>query len=147
MGARGPVPKRSSERRRRNKDSVVETVKLDANAVPVVVPAADPTWHEIARDWYESLRNSGQQQFFEPSDWQAARYVAEVMSRNLKQRKFSAMLFAAVWSAMNDLLTTEAARRRVRMEIERGGEPEEAPARVTALADYRNSLGVADGRK
>jgi len=40
---------------------------------------------------------------------------------------------------MSDLLTTEAARRRVRMEIERGGAPEK-PAGVVAIADYRKRL-------
>ena len=137
-GARGPVPKRSSERRRRNKDSQVETVKPITATVDA--PAADPKWHPIAHDWYESLKTSGQAQYFEPSDWQYARYVADVMSRNLKQRaKFSSVLFAAVTSAMNDLLTTEAARRRVRLEIERGGEGEQ-PAGVIAMADYQKRL-------
>jgi hypothetical protein len=139
MGARGPVPKRSNERRRRNKESKVET------ATPLLAqvdgPPAEERWHPIARDWYESLMTSGQAQFYEPSDWQAARYVADAMSRNLRQKKFSSVLFASVFSAMSDLLTTEAARRRVRMEIERGsGEPAE-PAGVTAIADYRSRLG------
>lgn len=143
-GARGPVPKRSTERRRRNKDSQVETIKPPTLAVDA--PAATPTWHPIALDWYESLKTSGQAQFFEPSDWQYARYVADVMSRNLKQRaKFSSVLFAAVTSAMNDLLTTEAARRRVRLEIERGGE-QETPAGVVALADYTKRLGAGKKR-
>jgi hypothetical protein len=139
-GTRGPVPKRSTERRRQNKESQVETVKVEGLG-PVDVPAADPGWHVIARDWYESLAKSGQSMFYEPSDWQYARYVADVMSRNLKQgKKFSAMLFTAVQSGMSDLLTTEADRRRVRMEIERGGAPDQ-PAGVTALADYRKRLG------
>jgi len=137
-GTRGPVPKRSTERRRRNKQSKVDTVVVDGPKV--VVPEAGANWHPIARDWYESLKDSGQSQFYEPSDWQYARFIAEVMSRNLKQtRKFSAMLFAAVQSGMSDLLTTEAARRRVRMEIERGG-GEETPASVTAIKDYRSRL-------
>lgn len=142
---RGPVPKRSTERRRRNTDSKTDVVKL-VGAAPVVAPEADETWHPIAIDWYRSLGESGQAVFFEPSDWQAARYVADIMSRSLKARKFSAMLFAAVWSAMNDLLTTEASRRRVRMEFERGGEPE-TPAGVIALASYRKSLGAGTGKK
>jgi hypothetical protein len=42
---------------------------------------------------------------------------------------------------MSDLLTTEADRRRVRMEIERGGAPASSqPAGVTAIADYRERL-------
>lgn len=134
----GPVPKRSSERRRRNKDSKVETVK--PIKAKVDQPAPEDRWHPIAHDWYTSLAESGQAQFFEPSDWHYARYVADVMSRNLKQRaKFSAVLFASVTSAMNDLLTTEASRRRVRMEIERGTATAE-PAGVTAIADYRKRL-------
>lgn len=138
MGARGPVPKRSTERRRRNKESKVETAP--AVVADVAIPKANTRWHPIARDWFTSLSESGQSQFYEPSDWQAARYVAEAMSRNLKQTtRFSAVMFAAVWSAMGDLLSTEAARRRVRMEIERGA-VDEAPAGVTAISDYRRRL-------
>jgi len=138
---RGPVPKRSSERRRRNKDSQVESVKPLRERVDQ--PPAEDRWHPIARDWYESLAESGQAQFFEPSDWQYARVVADALSRNLKQRaKFSAVLFASVTSAMNDLLTTEGARRRVRLEIERAGIGE-TPASVTAIADYRKRLSGA----
>lgn len=141
MGARGPVPKRSAERRRRNKDAAVETVK--PITLRVKPPAAKAHWHPIAKAWYKSLGESGQAQFYEPSDWWYAQYVAEALSRNLKQgAKFSSMLFAAVLSAMNDLLTTEGARRRVRLEIERGGEPDQ-PASVTAISEYRERLKPA----
>lgn len=146
MGQRGPAPKRSTERRRRNADSKVDTVKVDVGAT-VEIPKPNPQWHAIAKDWYLSLAQSGQAQFYEPSDWQYARYVADAMSRNLKSgAKFSAMLFAAIQSAMNDLLTTEAARRRVRLEIERGGEPE-TPASVTAIVDYQKRLGASGKKK
>lgn len=135
MGARGPAPKRSSERRRRNKDSKAETVKV---AGPFEVPPAKSTWHPVAKEWYEALKISGQAQFFEPSDWAAARFVAEAVSQNLRSKRFSAQLFAAVWSAMGDLLTTEADRRRARLEIER--ELDKPPAGVTALDEYRKAL-------
>ncbi|MCU1500572.1 MAG: hypothetical protein JWM47_4525 [Acidimicrobiales bacterium] len=149
MGQRGPVPKRSTERRRRNKESETQTVKPPAPAAgkskttadgQVKRPAAARHWHPIAKAWYTSLAESGQSQFYEPSDWQAARYVAEVMSKQLKAKP-SAQLFAAIWSAMTDLLTTEAARRRVRMEIERPPAGDETPAGVTALDEYRQRLG------
>jgi hypothetical protein len=144
-GTRGPVPKRSTERRRRNKDSEVETTKI-AGLGPVEVPPADDTWHPIARDWYVSLAQSGQSTFYEPSDWQYARYVAQVMSVNLKQgKKFSAMLFSAVQSGMADLLTTEADRRRVRMEIDRGEADEKPAPGVAQIADYRKRLGAGGG--
>lgn len=138
-GTRGPVPKRSAERRRRNSSSKVETVP--AIVALVEPPDADPKWHPIAAGWFDSLKISGQSRFYEPSDWQAARLVAEVMSKNLRQKKFSSVLFAAVSAAMSDLLTTEADRRRVRMEIERDQGGEQQPAGITAIADYRKAIG------
>jgi len=131
----GPVPKRSSERRRRNKSGDVESV--DFGGV-VEQPPAHESWHRIAREWYESLAESGQAQFYEPSDWRTAQYVAEAMSRNLESGRFSGQLFAAVMSAMTDLLTTEGSRRRARLEIERGEVVEEQP--VTAISEYRKRL-------
>lgn len=141
MGQRGPVPKRSDERRRRNKES--EPDKVRAIVEHVVVPKPSLKWHPIAKAWYEALAESGQSKFYEPSDWAAAQYVAESMSINLRQAKarFSAVLFSAVWTAMGDLLTTEAERRRVRMEIDRGAEQLELPAGVAAIEDYRRELG------
>lgn len=141
MGQRGPIPKRSEARRRRNVESKTEQV------APVVakvrVPAADRKWHRLARAWYESLAESGQSRFFEPSDWAAARYVAEVMSRSLAGEEISATLFRAVWSSLGDLMTTEAARRRLRLEVDRQlATPPAQSAAVTALADYRKTLGA-----
>jgi hypothetical protein len=138
MGKRGPVPKRSSERRRRNKESKPETVA--AIVEKVEAPRPSSRWHPAAKRWYLSLAESGQSQFYEPSDWAAAAYVAEAMSMNLRQaKKFSSVLFAAVFSAMSDLLTTEASRRRVRLEVERGDAPAEL-ASVTAIAGYKKNL-------
>ena len=137
----GPVPKRSSERRRRNKESAVDTVRVEVGA-GVEIPKPHSTWHPIAKRWYLSLPGSGQSSFYEPSDWALAEYLAEAMSRNLKQgARFSSVLFASVMSGMNDLLTSEASRRRVRLEIERGDAPAES-AGVTALADYRKRAGL-----
>ncbi len=105
---------------------------------PVAVPPVNPSWHELARDWYESLSTSGQARHFEPSDWAAARYVAEVMTQNLNASRFSAQLFAAVWQAMGDLLTTEGERRRVKLEINRKPpKPDGGPGKVARLDDYR----------
>ena len=138
----GPVPKRSTERRRRNKPEGVQVEQVPVVTPVVECPPADESWHPIARDWYDSLAQSGQAVFYEPSDWATARYVAEAMSRGLQASRFSAQLFAAVSSAMTELLTTEGARRRARLEIERGKSGEEKkPADVTALDDYRAALG------
>lgn len=139
MGTRGPVPKRDAERRRRNAPDV-ETTKVEMTG-EVEAPDIDSTWHPLAKDWYVSLGKSGQSKYFEPSDWSAARILAHDMTRHLTNRRPSSQWLAALWSAMNDLLTTEGARRRVRMEIDRKpGEPEAAGdgATVTHLDRYRD---------
>jgi hypothetical protein len=143
MGRSGPVPKRSSERRRRNKPEGGEITSVSVRAGTVEQPPVSEEWHPIAKDWYGSLAQSGQARFYEPSDWQTARYVAEVMSRNLEASRFSAQLFAAVSSAMTELLTTEGARRRARIELERNGAVDvDEDAAVIALDEYQRRLTV-----
>lgn len=139
MGTRGPVPKRQAEQmghRTKAEKAEVETVAASGS---VPVPASSPDWHPTALLWFESLAESGQSRFYEPSDWAAAVYVAEVMTKNLNTGRFSAQLFAAVWSAMSELLTTEGARRRVRVEVDRSVEVE-VPEGVAAIEDYRSRL-------
>lgn len=140
----GPVPKRSDQRRRKNKTEGPEPVKAPTAIEPPAIPEPDSAWHPIARDWFVSLGKSGQHAFYEPSDWTTARYVAEAMSKNLNQYKFSSMLFAAVMAASTELLTTEGARRRLRVELERGG-PVEIPPEVPIMAQYRRNVGNRAG--
>ncbi|ADD43869.1 hypothetical protein [Stackebrandtia nassauensis] len=143
MGTRGPVPKRSDQRRRRNLDAQVDTAP--ALAEPVAAPSLDFPAHPLAEDWYRSLSESGQAQYFEPSDWQAARLVAFDLTRHLNSGRASSQMLAALWSAMADLLSTEAARRRVRVEIERVADDGDQNVNgvVAVLDDYRRSIGAA----
>lgn len=134
MGTRGPIPERAENRRRRNKTNT----QSDTVFGEVEVPPADDNWHPIAFDWYTSLIKSGQSKYFEPSDWMAAQLLAHEMTRMLAAR-CSANMFAAVWSAMGDLLTTEGERRRARLEITRKTAAPAAPlAVVTSLDRYRD---------
>ena len=139
MGTRGPIPKRSEERRRTNKPADAEPVTAPAGA-EVLWPEPELEWHDLASDWYMSLQDSGQSVFYQQSDVMVARYLAEAMSRNLHASRFSAQLFAAVMAGMTELLTTEGARRRVRVELERAPAVRQAPVGVTAIADYRRDL-------
>jgi hypothetical protein len=113
-----------------------------APAETLDLPEPDPLWHPIATDWYLSLQQSGQAQFYEPSDWAMARYAAELMSRGLSSdRPPNGQYVAALNSVMASLLTTEGDRRRARIELERKPAVKAAPASVTAIADYRASIG------
>lgn len=138
MGERGPVPKRSSQRRRMNKDSRPEKVAAGAAAVPA--PAVDESWHPVAADWFRSLGESGQAQFYEPSDWQTARVWADLLSRQLSTGRPSAQMISAWASGAAELLTTEGARRRARIELEREAVDEDEDAAVTAIDAYRARL-------
>jgi len=155
MGTRGPVPKHSAERRRRNKpaDADATVARIPAKR-KVTVPAADKDWHPIAKRWYTSLRQSGQSEFYEPSDWATAVLIAESMSRDLSDQvvgitddgkvvkdtiPLKGASLAAYLKAMSVLLVTEGDRRRMRLEIQ-AAEEQGPSAAVTALDDYRDAL-------
>lgn len=144
MGARGPIGKRSEERMghrsKEEQDSITKAPSGAPGDLPDL-PDADPLWHPIASDWYLSLRESGQAAFYQPSDWAVARYAAHVMSQVLLSERANGQLVAALNSVMSSLLTTEGDRRRARMELERSTPAKQAPVGVTAIADYRASIG------
>ena len=135
-GTRGPVPNRSDQRRRTNKPEV-PIVSAPAPSLAAAQPEADGSWHRLAADWYSALGRSGQAQFFEASDWAQAQVWAHLLSVELFKDKPSAMMIAAWASGAAELLTTEGARRRMRIELERAmpSDPGEdhADATVTDL--------------
>ncbi|WP_256093882.1 MULTISPECIES: hypothetical protein [unclassified Streptomyces] len=143
VGAHGPIPKRSEERRRRNKGdgpAVVQAASGPPEDLPDL-PEPDPLWHPIATDFYLSLRESGQAGFYQPSDWAVARYVTELMSRGLSSdRPPNGQYVAALNSAMSSLLATEGDRRRARIELERK-KPAPTLASVSPLDAYRDLAG------
>lgn len=158
-GAGGPVPKRSSQRRRTNSPEP-ESVPVDGGSVEQ--PAAEESWHPAASAWYESLARSGQAIFYEPSDWATAYLIAESMSRELKPqvvgmsvgfdeqgRQTSEPVIATVpmkgaslgayLKAMTALLVTEGDRRRASLELERNPNATEGdPPEVARMDDWRS---------
>lgn len=149
MGTRGPVGKRSDARTRRNKtdENGVETKQAPAGQVKKP-PAEDRSWHPLIKSWYRSLKDSGQAKFYEPSDWQAARFVchyATTVLRGAEDKADPKPLRAAsinqIWSMMGDLMTTETARRRARVELVRAGAGDEVGAEVVDIADYQQEYG------
>jgi hypothetical protein len=82
MGQRGPVPKRSSERAgHRAKDEQPDQV----TSLPTIsAPRPDSRWGTAAHRWYQSLIDSGQARFFEPSDWEQARIICTLLTGQLK---------------------------------------------------------------
>lgn len=126
------IPKRSSQRRRRNKVDITHA----PSDYEWEIPEPDEDWHPVATQWYMSLQVSGQKVFYENSDWAQAFYVAEAMSRSLRTSRISGQLFSAVISATTELLSTEGSRRRMRVELERAAD--EGDSTVSQqMADYK----------
>jgi len=133
----GPVPKRDSERIRRNLPEVpTDTVVMVG---PVEIPELGiPNAHPMIVDFYESLKRSGQSKYYEDSDWQLARMALYFANKLLNDEKPSSMMLQQVNSMLSDLLVAEGQRRRVRLEIER----QTAQQNVVQMSDYfRDRLG------
>ena len=160
-GAGGPVPKRSDQRHghrsKADRQSVDQVEAAPEEARPVHMPPAEKSWHPVARAWYESLGQSLQNRFYEPSDWATAVLLAESISRDLKAQPIGVhpetgkvvraaipmkgASLAAYLKGMTALLATEGDRRRARVEIERFGKADaDEDAAVVALDDYQRRL-------
>ncbi len=103
----GPTPKRTEQRRRRNKPTVRVEQPFGQVAKP---PSAPRGWHPVARRWYNSLQASGQ--FYEASDWSTAYMVAEDMSRAFHARCPVGGAAMTAWLRAMTCLTVEMAHAR-----------------------------------
>lgn len=159
MGSRGPAGKRPEEKRRRNKDGGAKT---EGKASPdVKPPAAKRDWHPIAKAWYKSLADSGQSEFYEPSDWAMAQIVAESIHRDLEPQvvgiaektgeavvekvPMKGASLSAYLKAMTALMVSEGDRRRAGIALERAGadagDKAKEQAKVVVMDQYRKSAG------
>jgi len=115
---RGPVPKRSDQRIRRNKPDV-PIDKVTAIG-PVEVPQlglVDP--HPIISQLWSGMVASAQARYFEPTDWAFARLTLHFADAQVKSGRPNGQVLATVHSMLSDLLVTEGSRRKVRVEVER----------------------------
>lgn len=141
-GTRGPIPKRSDQRVRRNEpDTPIDKITAIG---PVPIPELDiPNAHPLVVDLYQSLKDSAQKQFYEPSDWQYARLTLHFVNKLVRSTKPSAQMLASVNQMLTALLMTEGDRRRVRLEVERNQNAPAGGAEVVSMADlFKQRLGA-----
>lgn len=149
----GPPPKRTDQRRRANRP--VTPVEIAEGASVVKPPPTNGKWHPVAKRWFQSLRDSGQAKFYEPSDWATAYLIAEAMSRELQPQPVGTtedgkVVMASLppkgaslsaWlRAMTSLMVTEGDRRRLRLELQRPDDGDEEATSVSELDEYRRRL-------
>lgn len=139
MGKPGPAPKRSDERIRRNKPEY-EITKIEATGTVEQPDLGFDDPHPITVELWESMSQSAQSQYYEPTDWAYAKFVLHHADQLLKNSRPSAQMFQGITSSFGDLLMSEGARRRVAMEIERN----KATAKVIDIsAEFRERMEQA----
>jgi hypothetical protein len=136
MGTRGPVPKRSEQRRRTNKPAV-DVTRIAGAAV--AVPELGFDVHPLVADWYRSLELGPEGQFYSPAMWQRARIVASMLSKVLESGRPSSQMYVALQQDMKSLLVDAGELRRLGIEVQAADDEADAKvidyrARVTARA-------------
>jgi len=133
----GPPPKRDAERTRNNTPE--SGAARHGQLRPVTIPNADrKNWHPRALSWYEALKDSGQADYYQASDWAMAKVIADYLT--LWYERPRAMDMANIFSMMGRLGTTEGDRRQVlRVELEPVVE-EDKSATLIAIDGYKEAL-------
>lgn len=129
MGLRGPLGARSDEivmGHHRSKASLDAVTKLAKTSKPGW-PAPEVWWHDEAKRLYEGLKKSAVADILDHSDIAVAHFLAGQTTRFLNNKDGgNGQMFSAIMSGWQDLLATEAARRRLRIEVSREEPKDEA---------------------
>lgn len=135
----GPVPKRSEDRIRRNKPEY-EITRIEAEGTVEQPDLGFDDPHPITVELWESMAQSAQAEYYEPTDWAYAKFVLHHADQLLKNSRPSAQMFQGITSSFGDLLMSEGSRRRVAMEIERN----KAKAQIIDIsAEFRERMEQA----
>lgn len=138
MGTRGPIPKRDDERKRTNERDTPTTKATGASEVKQ--PRADGDWHSIAKKLWKAMGESGQTQFYEPSDWAIAYSMMDDLSSYKRRENRSPAMLQVIMSTLSSLLVTEGDRRRVSIELSRPGTGEAAEDKTIKMEEWRRKL-------
>ena len=128
----GPVPKRSEDRIRHD-TNVIDKVQAFGVVKKPDLGLGDNV-HPIIADFWDSVGESAQSRYYEQSDWQYFRVSLHFLNQLLRSNKPSAQMLTVVNQMLTDLLVSEGSRRRVRMEIERNQNNQDAD--VKNISDY-----------
>lgn len=136
MAGNGPPPKEN--RRRRNADTYSADPRVIKDDGEVRGPALVGDFPDAVRSWYDNWRRSPQAATFLMTDWMRLRMLVPLIADYLA--KPTAMKLAEIRQNESLLGATHVDRLKARMKVERDPEPQETPAGVTALDDYRRDL-------
>lgn len=114
-----PTPIKN-DRDKRSKSQPLSGAPRHNQMREVKPPNAESAWHPRAKAWFNSLKKSGQSDYFQQSDWELAKFCADLMSYAYEQKfQRMTMLIVEINSMMARLGTTEADRRQaMRVELD-----------------------------
>lgn len=138
----GPVPNREADLSRPRSRRSPENKVTKGVMRPVTKPPAREDWEPFVREFYDSLGESGQADFYQDSDWHYARILCDQLSAHYASGLRSGQMFQSIMAAMTSLLVTEGERRRVKIELTEP-KPTGPTAAVTAIDEARRVLGKA----
>ena len=128
MAKPGPLPKHNAVRV--NQHSSRQNTVIRVSGKPIKPPPADRSWHKRAKLWYRRLRHDAQAALYEPSDWEIARLIGDLITDELSippvDRKGARL--RQIFDLLKQLYCTPEARQRARIEIQRVVDNDEAPA-------------------
>lgn len=116
MGTRGPVPKRSDQRRRRNIPTGPPVEQVGGAAIevpPLGIPVSD-----VVAEWYAALADGPEARYYTPAMWQRARIVAQMLDGVLTSSRPSAQMYTALQQDMKALLVDAGELRRLGIEVQ-----------------------------
>lgn len=109
----------------------------------IVIPEANPQWLPVARSWYNSLKLSGQSDFYEASDWATA--VCAAQAYDIFLRTYNAAIFSSFVRLSERLGSTISDRKRSRIELD---DPQAADideeAADEAVIKWHGRLGLVE---
>lgn len=140
--------KRSDQRLGHASKASMEAVDKPPNSPGEILGPEAPDWLDgFAREWYDSLRVSGQAIYYTESDWTSAVVIA-VGVMNFIRRPTATML-AAVLDGFHDMGATEASRRKMNIELGSAAgliDPDEDAGATEADQWYKKMKLVPDSR-
>jgi len=136
VGVKGPVPKRSEDRHRRNSPEPSRIV-VSGGAAPQ--PEGDPLWCPAAQRLWRAWGESGQSRFFQASDWAFAQFLCDELTYYLSFKRHNGQILAQIMSGLSSLLTTEGDRRRVQVELV-AEDPKAGFGSVEVMAEWKSRL-------
>lgn len=143
MGVRGPMPKRSEERTRRNKEGEDGIALRKGEALSFYWRDPSSDWDEATTNFYMSLRAGGMNAYYQQSDVEYAWLVCDEFNRYRSGSGRSAVMFASLVASLSGLGITEGERRRIHIELDVPVEDNVRDAGVIAIEEWRQKLGKA----